>query len=180
MEKRGLWTVLDRKTVYKNLWMEVYEDNVIRPDGKKGVYGTFKIKPGVVVLPLDENGFVYLTEEFHYGVGRVTIEAVAGGIDESETPIAAAKRELKEELGIEGKQWIELGVVEPLTSFVNCPHYLFLVKKLTFGKINHDGTEVIKPVKVKFEKTVEMVLNSEIPHAASVCLILKAKEYLKK
>ena len=66
-----------------------------------GSYVVARLKNGVCVLAVSDDGTAYLTEEFHYGVGRVTLEAVSGGIDADENTLATAKRELKEEIGLE-------------------------------------------------------------------------------
>src|SRR3954469_13337887 len=109
MHDRGPWKVLESQSVYKDPWLELVRDEVIRPDGKPGSHTIVYIKPGVSVLALDADGTACLTREFHYGVGRVTLEVVSGGIDESESPEDAAKRELKEELGITAHEWTDLG-----------------------------------------------------------------------
>lgn len=178
--KHGPWIIKETIPKYKNHWIEVSEDQVIRPDGKSGIFGIVKMKAGISVLPLDDAGFVYLTEEFHYAIGKESIEVVSGVIDGEETPISTAKRELQEELGIIANQWIDLGLVNPFTTIINSPAYLFLVKKLKFTKTNLEGTEIIKLRKVKINEAVRMVLESEITHGPSCVLILKAHEYLKK
>ena len=58
--------------------------------------------------------------------------------------------------------------------------FLFLAKDLSFHKSRPDGTETIKVMKVKLEKTVQMVMENKITNGTSCALILKAKEYLKK
>ena len=52
--------------VYKNPWIEVREDNVLRSAGKKGVFGVVTMVPGNSILPLDQKGYVYLTKEYKY------------------------------------------------------------------------------------------------------------------
>lgn len=180
MKQRGPWKITSSEVKYKNPWMEVIEDKVIQPNGEAGLYGTFKIGSGAATLAFDGEGFVYLTREFHYGVGIETIEGAVGGMHNGETPLEAAKRELKEELGITASHWTQLGFVESLTSYVKCPVHLFLARQLKFTSPTLDGTETIKPLKVKFETAVEMVMNNEIIAAQTCVLILKAKEYLKK
>jgi len=164
---------------YKNPWIEVVEDQIIRPDGKPGIFGIVKMMNGISVLPLDEKDYVYLTEEFHYAISKVHIETVSGGIDKNEKPIEAAKRELKEELGIEAKEWIDLGLVNPFTTVVKSSARMFLARKLKFKKDNQEATENIKLVKIKLEKAVKMVMDSVITHGPSCVLILKANKYLK-
>src|ERR1019366_5564826 len=102
----------------------------------------------VCVLAMDADGSVYLTEEFHYAVGRVTLEAVSGGIEAGETPLDTAQRELREELGIVAGKWTELGVVDPFTANVVSPTRLFLAQELTFAETKHEGTELIRSVRV--------------------------------
>ena len=75
-----------------------------------------------------------MTKEFRYAVGQMSLEVVSGGVEEGEEPLAAARRELKEELGIEADEWVELGRVDPFTSMVLSPARLFLARKLHFGE----------------------------------------------
>lgn len=176
--KKGPWTILSYKTVYKNPWIDVREDQVIRPDGKPGIFGVVIMKSGISVLPLDDKGNVYLTEEYHYAVERVTTEVISGGIDKNETKLDAAKRELEEEAGITAKEWTYLGFIDPFTSAISSPNYMFLARNLRFSKSNPDGTESIKIIKIRLEKAIKMAEDSEITHGASVVLILKANSYL--
>jgi ADP-ribose pyrophosphatase len=176
--KKGPWTLVSSKDVYSNPWIKVKEDNVIGPDGKDGIFGVVTMKSGVSVLPIDNQNNVFLTREYHYAVERETIEAVSGGIDGSENKLEAAKRELKEETGIEAKEWMEMGVVDPFTTVINSPNYLFLAKNLTFSEANPEGTERIKVIKIPFKQAVDWVMQSLITHSATTTLILKVKNYL--
>jgi ADP-ribose pyrophosphatase len=174
--KKGPFEVLKSKKIYKNPWISVSEDQVIRPDGKEGIFGIVEMVPGVSVLPLDSEGFVYLTREFHYAIGEKSIEVVSGGIDSGEEPLAAAKRELLEELGIEAKECVDLGYIDPFTTVVKSRNIMFLARELEFKKPKLP--EQIDLVKVKLEEAVKMVVDSEITHGGSCVLILKAARYL--
>ena len=178
-KKHGPWTITGSEVKYKNNWMEVVEDKVIRPDGKPGIYGVVKIIDGVAVLPIDDDGFCYLTEEFHYAVGRETIEVVAGGLDKGEDSLEGAKRELKEELGIEAGEWTYLGKLDPVTSLVEVPMHLFIAQKLKFTTPQMEGTETLKMVKMKLTEAIEKVMKNEINVGSSCVLILKAKMLLE-
>jgi ADP-ribose pyrophosphatase len=173
-EQHGPWQILSRREVYRDPWIQVTRDEVIRPDGAPGSHCIVRLKAGVTVLAVDEAGDVYLTEEFHYAVGRETLEAVSGGIDEGEAPEAAARRELREELGITANEWTDLGVCDPFTSVVTSPTRLFLARGLTFGPRALEGTERIHCCKLPFSEAVELVLAGRISHAPSGLVILKA------
>ena len=174
----GPWKITSSIQRYKNPWIEVVEDQVVRPDGKPGIFGLVRMNPGASALAMDEEGFVYLTQEFRYAIGKDSIEVVSGGIEKGETSLSAAKRELREELGIEAKEWTDLGRVDPFTSVVDSPAFIFLARKLTFSDAHSEGTEDIKPLKLKIEDAVQMVIDSKITHAQSGVLILKAASYL--
>jgi ADP-ribose pyrophosphatase len=174
-EKHGPWQILSRREVYRDPWIHVTRDEVIRPDGAPGSHCIVRLKAGVTVLAVDEADNAYLTEEFHYAVGRETLEAVSGGIDEGETPEVAARRELQEELGITASEWIDLGACDPITSVVTSPTRLFLARGLTFGPGAPEGTELISCRKLPLPEAIEMVLDGRISHAPSGLVILKAR-----
>jgi ADP-ribose pyrophosphatase len=169
----GPWTILSHRQVYRDPWIEVSRDEVIRPDGDPGSHCIVRLKAGVSVLALDDEGCVHLTEEFHYAVGRVTLEVVSGGIDEGESPEAAARRELREELGITCRELVDLGVCDPFTSVVVSPTRLFLARGLAFGETDREGTEQIHCRRVSLTDALAMVHDGRITHAPSCLAILK-------
>jgi ADP-ribose pyrophosphatase len=173
MKDHGPWKITGSKQVYQDPWLTLRRDQVIRPDGKPGSHVVVQVKPGVSVLPLDDVGFVYLTDEFHYAVGRNTLEVVSGGIDAGEDALATARRELAEELGITAARWTTLGVVDPFTSTVTSPTQLFLAEGLTFGDHAREGTELIRSVRTSLVDAVAAVQEGRISHAPSAVLILK-------
>ncbi len=178
--KFGPWTILQHNEVYRDAWMTVYMDNVLRPDGQPGTYSTVRIKPGVCVIPIAEDGTCYLTKEFHYAVGRDTIEGISGGIEEGETPEVAAARELEEEVGIVADRLIPLGVVDPLTAALASPTKMFLARELRFTQTKMESTERIERVEIPFHEVLRMVLENEITHAPSCVAILKANLAMQK
>ena len=168
------------REVYRDPWIEVDRDEVIRPDGGQGSHCVVRLKPGVTVLALDDDGMVHLTEEFHYGIGRTTIEAVSGGIEPSESVESTARRELVEELGIVAGMWTDLGICDPFTSVVVSPTRLFLARSLSFGVARPDGTELIRHCTATLTDAVQMVLDSRITHAPTCLTILKAENFLRR
>ncbi len=154
--------------------MSVDEDSVLRPDGSPGIYGTIHIKPGISVLPIDDEMHVYLVQEFKYPLGRISIETVGAGIDDGESPLQAAQRELKEELGLVAAEWQEAGIVFPVTSFIDSSNHLFIARSVAVDTSRLEATEEIEPLKVPLKTALNMVMNNEISEQKSCCLILRA------
>ncbi len=179
-QQHGPWQILARREVYRDPWIDVTRDEVIRPDGQPGSHCIVRLKAGVSVLAVDDEQVAYLTEEFHYAVGRTTLEAVSGGIDDGESPEQTARRELQEELGITASRWSDLGVCDPFTSVVTSPTRLFLAQGLCFGPATQEGTEQIRCRKLPLAEAVEMALDGRISHSPSALLILKAAAHFSK
>ncbi len=180
MKKHGPWTIKGTRRVYKNELVEVSEDEVIKPNGEESKYATVRLSDGAGVLALDDDGVVYLVKEFRYALGREDVEIVGGAIDEGEEPLEAARRELREELGIEARMWTELGRATHSTSLVKSFSTLFLARGLTFTQKDEDGGEVLETVKMPFAEAVEKALTGEFVHATTCVLILRAREFLGK
>jgi ADP-ribose pyrophosphatase len=180
MKSNGPWRIKHTEFKYQNPWITVREDQVIRPDGKAGIFGVVNAVGGVSALPIDADDFVYLTQEFRYGIERNSIEAASGGVNRHEAPVDGAKRELAEELGITAETWTELGQVDPLTSVIVSPQRLFLAQNLSFSKATPEGTELITTIRIKLEAALKLVDSGKITHAPTCVLILKAARLLSK
>ena len=174
MREHGPWKIRSTREVYRDAWVSLTVDEVIRPDGEPGTYAVVTLPPGVCVVAVDDHGVAHLTEEFRYAVGRPSVEGAGGGIDEGEDPLAAARRELREELGIEAAEWTPLGTLDPDTSIVHGPVDLFLAERLTFGPPRHEGTEVIRPVRMPLADAVRAVGDGRITHAPTCVAVLQA------
>jgi 8-oxo-dGTP pyrophosphatase MutT (NUDIX family) len=178
-KKHGPWTIKGTALQYRDEFIEVNQDQVIRPDGEPGTYAIVRVVRGSVVLPVGADGTVYLTKQFRYAIGRESVEVVGGAIDEEESPLEAAKRELREELGITAEEWAGLGWVSMDTGIIDGPVEMFVARGLSFTEKNQDGTEDIKTVKKTLDEAIEMVMGGEIVHGVSCLLILKADRVLR-
>lgn len=178
--EHGPWRINGTRRVYRNALIEVNEDEVTRPDGRPGTYATVRMKDGVNVLAVDEGGNAFFAQEFRYALGRINVETVAGGIDEGEAPEAAARRELREELGIEAEEFVELGTLYQATSIINSASALFLARRLSFTEKEPDASEKIEVVKMPLAEAVARALNGEITHSNTCVLVLRAHAYLNR
>src|SRR5687768_8268646 len=147
--RKGPWQVEASSQKYKSAWLEVTEDKVIKPNGEPGSFATVRLKPGVSILAIGDDDEVYLTSEYRYAIEQKSIEVVSGAIEADEPPKMAAKRELREELGIEAGSWVDLGAVDPLTSILRSPARLFLARELSFFEPKADDSEIIEMVRMK-------------------------------
>jgi 8-oxo-dGTP pyrophosphatase MutT (NUDIX family) len=173
--RNGPWTILDSETRYRDAFIEVVRDEVLRPDGLPGSYATVAMKPGVAVLVLDDDGTAVLASQFRYALGRESVEVASGGVDEGEEPIEAARREIREELGASAERWDDLGRIDPDTSIVRSPVHLFAARGLSWSEPERDGTETISVLRKPLAEAAAMVEDGRITHAPTCILLLKAR-----
>jgi ADP-ribose pyrophosphatase len=160
--------------------MKVREDRVKGPRGEEAIFGLIIMKPGVTVLPMDDNHDVYLVREFKYGIGEPTLEAVSGAIESGETPEQAGLREVGEEACLIAAEWVDMGLVNPFTTIVNSPNHMFLARKLSKIRRRPEGAEPLELVKMPFADALQAVLNGAVTHAATCVLILKTHIFLQR
>src|SRR5580658_7831539 len=88
------WKTIESRTAYENAWLRVREDQVIRPDGKPGIYGVIEIRPSVGVVALNERDEIVLVGQWRYTLNRYSWEIPRGGSRADETDMQqAAERE---------------------------------------------------------------------------------------
>jgi ADP-ribose pyrophosphatase len=179
-KKHGPWTINATREAYRGKLLTVNEDEVTKADGSRGTYSTVRLKDGVGVLAVDEEGHAYFAREFRYAIGRESVEIVGGAIEEGESAEEAARRELREELGVEAEEFVELGSIQPVTSLVNSSSTLFLARGLRFAEKEQDAGEVIETLKMPLRQAVAQALSGELFHATTCLLVLRAHHHLKK
>ena len=176
--KHGPWTVESSERIYADEFAEVWVDGVSKPGVEPSRRVTMKMKPGVAVLAVDGEGFAHLVRTFRYAVGKECVEVVQGGTEEGERPEEAARRELKEELGVEASELTDLGLVDAVTSQVYAPAQIFLARGLSFGETEREESEDLQAFKVEFDEAVRMAMDGRVTQGISCALILKASRVL--
>jgi 8-oxo-dGTP pyrophosphatase MutT (NUDIX family) len=156
-------TTLSSREVYRNRWMRVREDEILRSNGTKGIYGVVDKCDCAIILPI-EQGRVWLVEQFRYTIQERALELPQGGwereVDDKEE---LARGELKEETGLEAAEMAYLGALWVAYGYARQRIHVFLATGLTATEKDPDAEEhdlVVRSVPVKdFE---EMMLNGEI------------------
>jgi len=151
-------TTLSSREVYRNHWMSVREDEILRSNGKRGIYGVVDKEDGAVILPI-EDGRVWLVEQFRYTIQERALELPQGGWEkEIDNPEDLARGELKEETGLHAAQMTYLGWMWIAYGFTHQKQHIFLATGLTQSDKEPDPEEhdiVVRSVPVdEFEQMI--------------------------
>jgi 8-oxo-dGTP pyrophosphatase MutT (NUDIX family) len=170
------WTKLSSELKYENPWIRVIEDKVKNPAGKDGIYGVVHFKMiATAVIPLDDDNNTWIVGQYRYPLDSYEWEVVEGGCHEGDTPLEAAKRELKEEAGLKAERYemiLELQLSNSTTDEVS---YTYVARGITYIGEEPEEDEQIAIKKLPFEEVYQMVMRGEIRDGLAVASILKAK-----
>lgn len=124
-----------------------FQKDIIRlPDGIQSEYFlTNRGSHASFILPIDPRGRLLLLHEYRYPIGKYIIGPVAGAVQKGETPLQAAKRELKEEAGYNGRTWKRLGRFYASPAKSDTVFYVYTVRQLTLSAADPDPYEYITP-----------------------------------
>ncbi len=126
--------IASSRTVYDCKLFRVTEDVATDDDGFEIRRSIVRHRGSAVVMPVDAKNRVLLVRQFRLPAERSMWELPAGHLDEGETPLRAAKRELIEETGFRAKSWTRLASFWPSPGYVGEKMTVFLARGLVAGK----------------------------------------------
>ena len=174
------WKTLSTRIAYENPYTYVEESDVINPAGQKTVYGVMKSKAdGVYIVPIDDEGNTYLTEQYRYTTKQASWEIASGRVDEGDF-VAAAKRELHEETGVWAETLTELGTITPANGICSFNEKIYLAEGLTVTDDELDPADgILARKKLLLEEAIAMAMNGKISCPQTIAALFMAREYLQ-
>jgi len=142
--------------------------DVERRDGKDVVVHGPAV--AIVALDLDEN--VMLVRQLRVAAGGPLLELPAGGVEDGESPLAIAQRELREETGLHGGDWVEVATFFTTPGYSDEKMHLFLATGLERGEPSPEGSEEIELVRVPFEEIGSLLAEIEDAKTLAGLLLL--------
>ncbi len=170
---------LSSEEIFDGVAIHLFRDEILLPNGNKGVREVIRHPGAVCVIPITDEGEVIFVNQFRYALDRVTLEVPAGKMEKGEDPMEAALRELSEETGVTADK------IEPLDALYTSPAlideiiYMYIATGLSQGEQHLDEDEFVNAVKIPLDKAIDMVMNGKIMDAKTQLIVLKAAKYLE-
>lgn len=179
--KHNPWKTLATQEKYDNAWINVSEHQILNPAGKPGIYGKIHFKNKAIgIIPIDHDNNTWIVGQWRYPLNEWSWEIPEGGGPLTVDPLKAAKRELKEETGLEAKNWTMIQRVHLSNSVSDEEGFIFLAEDLSEGDHEREDTEADMIVKkISFDEGLRMVLEGEITDSLSVMAFLKVRAIRK-
>ena len=172
-EDESPWQTRAVRQIYQNPWICVEECDVLRPDGKPGIYGL--VHPRSVatgIIATEEDGTIWLVGQYRYALGRYSWEIPEGGADPKKDIREEAARELKEETGLTARNWEHLLTLHTSNCFTSERAEIFIATGLTPGASNPDPEEKIAARRVHLTTALAAIESGQITDAMTVSALL--------
>lgn len=163
----------------KGVVFDMAHRTVSLPNGKKALREIAYHSGAAAVVPVDNEGNVYLVYQHRSVINKVTLEIPAGKMDEGETdPLKCATRELSEETGFDA------GSMELLLSMDTTPGFctefvaIYLAKDLKQREKHTDDDEFLGVIKIPMKEAIKRVLSKELTDGKTALGLMLAAQKL--
>ena len=173
--------ILKSERAFKGHRVEVQRKFMAFEDGHRETWEFISMGEGVAVIPVDEDGFVYLLKEYALASEEQMYMPAKGLVDASETPEHAASRELKEEMGLSASTFTKLGTFYAMPSYSDAKTTVYLAQGLTpCERTGGDEHHAIDVVHMPFSEAIGKITHGQITSGLTANALLLTKLQLEK
>lgn len=175
------WLVLKSKYIVKDKWISLRADTCKMPNGKiVDPYYVLEYPTWVNVVALTKQREVVLVQQYRHGCKKVLLELPAGCMETTDlSPTEAIERELLEETGYIGKEFINTGTIAVNPANHNNLTHCFLALDVEWiKKPKLDDTEQIQVVLKPLDEVIEYLKKHEFLQALHISSMFQALMYM--
>jgi len=170
------------RRVYTGRVLNLDIDTVRFPDGSQGELEIIRHSGASAVVPLLDDPFhadprIVLIRQYRYAATGYVYEVPAGRLDNGESPVTCAHRELEEETGYRAVHMKSLISVFTTPGFTDEHIHLFLAWGLTSGQERRERDEFLTSLTVPLSQARQMIRRGEINDAKTVVALLYAAAF---
>ncbi|MCL4309877.1 MAG: NUDIX hydrolase [Actinomycetota bacterium] len=168
--------VLSTSRIYDGRIINLRLDEVELPDGRHARREVVEHPGASVIVPVDQQGRVYLVRQYRDAAAEELLELPAGKLEPGEEPLACARRECLEELGLEAGSWTHLASFYSSPGFCDELLHCFLARELRQGVSDADRDEFLTPESWPLANLAELL--GQLKDAKSIAGLLLARQAL--
>lgn len=161
-------TLIAREEVFHGNFLKVRRDTIKTATDLQRTREYITHPGAACIICLFDDQTTLIEEQWRQPCESAFIEFPAGKLDPKESPLACAKRELKEETGYEAEEWHYLGRIHNALGYSNEKLELFVAKSLHAGEQHLDDGECLRVKRVALADVIAMSDNGIITDVKTV------------
>lgn len=176
MRPRGRpWEELSSRTLYENPWLRLTEHEARAPTGSPASYAVVGFKNlAIGVLPIHDDGSVVMVGQHRFPCRDYSWEIPEGGEPVEGDPLHGAQRELREEAGLEARDWREVIRFQLSNSVTDERGFGYIATGLGQAETDPDHTEDLRIARVPFREALRLALAGAFPDMITIAMLLRA------
>lgn len=161
------WQTVKSEYLWRRPWLTVRRDEVRLPDGRiNPEFYVLEYPAWVNVIAITDDNRMVMVRQYRHGIDRTCFELCAGVVEDGETPLQGAQRELAEETGYTGGEWREIMVISANPSTTNNLTYCFVADGVRRTQTQHlDANEDIEVHVLEKDEVFKMLSNGDLLQA---------------
>jgi 8-oxo-dGTP pyrophosphatase MutT (NUDIX family) len=168
------WRRHAERVVYDNPWIRVSEYDAEAPTGARTIYGVVGFKNlAVGVLPVFDDGTVVLVGQHRFPARDYSWEIPEGGVALDEDVLDGARRELKEETGLQAREWREVLSFQLSNSVTDERGVGLIATGLSQAEAEPDETEALALVRIPFREALDQAMAGRIWDLLTLAVLLR-------
>ena len=167
------------KEIFNGRVLHMFHDTVALSDGSTSLREIVRHPGGVCIAALDRDDNLLFVRQFRYPYAEEVLELPAGKLEKGSTPLENGKRELLEETGATGYNYITLGQVYPSPGYTDEIIHLYACRVKSVGESCPDEGEFLNVERIPVLRAAELVLNNQVFDAKTQIAVLKAAALLQ-
>jgi len=160
--------ILNSEEIYDGKIVHLFVQTVDVGNGRIHERELVKHNGAVAMVPLDTDGNVVLVKQYRSGAEQVLLELPAGTLEPDEDRLAAARRELQEEIGYFPEKLTYMGEFYVAASYTTEKISIYLAEELRESKLVEDEDEIIVIQKLPFDDALSMAMENKIIDSKSI------------
>jgi ADP-ribose pyrophosphatase len=167
-----------REAIYHGRAFDVERLSLRLPDGRVRPFDLVRHNPSITVIPVTADGHFLFVRQYRIGVEGQLLELPAGVLEKDEDPTEGARRELREETGMDAAELIKIGAAYLAPGYCDEFMHYFLARGLHAAPLDQDDDEFLKLEALPISEAFAMARRGEIPDAKTLAALFLVESYL--